>query len=250
MWELYDRILSGMNDDVKVQDFLIGPRQAVVRSSSGSIGIAPVILERYDRFDFSWKPVPGVSLQEMASHLPSWNMQEAALALAAANAYYNDAAALPRDLETLPGGRRSRRVFSSFFESCAGDGHSVLVEPIYDSDELAAFPGRMEVIRKETDFRDYIPSAWPALIPPARRLILNGRSIVDKTAEGMIACAAAHDTDVIFFGADVPLCREMKECGVTQIRGMVFDQPEELMNLARYQMKRDDYLRYGHFVIM
>lgn len=255
MWELYDVLLSGIDDSETVEDFLIGPRWAVVLSSSGSAGLAPVAMEKYDRFDFSYQPERGMSLRQFASHANSWNFMEASLAMAAVNAFYNSPEKAAADEEgkerrSLPGGRRARHSFRTFCEENTVDGKTVLAEPVYSSDEIAEVPGRMDVLRRDTEFRDYYLSAFRELIPEADRLVLSGRTLVEKTAEPMLEQALQNDTEVFLFGPDVPLCPALKDLGIDGIWGFTVDRPDQLIQLSKANMQRDLFLRQGHFVIM
>ncbi len=259
MWEIYDALLAGMNESETVEEWLIGPRWSVVRGSSGSIGIAPVIVEKYDRFDVSYQPAAGMSLKDVAAHIRSWNFMEASLAMAAINAFYNDPGkrtdAGDGDADTgrwrqLPGGRRSRRAFRSFCEENTSEGVTVLAEPVYDNDEIAEVPGRMDVLRKEPEFRDYYVSAYRELIPETDRLVLSGRSFVEKNAEPMMERAVSCGKPVFLFGPDVPLCPALRQYGVTAVWGFEVEKPEELMRSARTGMQRDQFLRLGHFAVL
>lgn len=253
MWELYDILLEGMNETETAEDFLIGPRWAAVLSSSGSTGIAPVIVEKYDRFDFSYQPSAGMPLMEMASGIRSWNYMESALALAAVNAFYNnpermeEAASEGMPIRQLPGGRRARKAFRTFCEEQTAEGKTILAEPVYTSDEIADMPGRIEVLRKDTEFRDYYLTAYRERIPEADRLVISGKTLVNKTAEPMMKHALNCGTDVLLFGPDVPLCPALKQTGIQGIWGFIAEKNESLMQLARVNMQRDQFLRLGRF---
>ena len=254
MWELYDTLIEGMDETETMEEFLIGPRWSVVMSSSGSIGIAPVIREQYDRFDFRFRPSKGMPLKEAAAQIRSWNFMESSLALAAVNCFYNapersEAQSSDR-MRVLPGGRRARKSFRIFCEENTAQGKTVLAEPIYNNDELADVPGRMDVLRRETEFRDYYISAYQERIPEADRLVLSGRTLMEKTAEPMLKTAAEHQVDVLLFGPDVPLCPELKKFGIRTIWGFHVDKGEKLMQLARAGMERDEFLKLGHFTVM
>lgn len=254
MWELYHTLTEGMTEEETVEDFLIGPRWSVVLGSGGSAGIAPVIVEQQDRFGFSYQPAVGMTLREFALHLSSWNFMESSLALAAVNAYYNRPEALEKASlarlvrKQLPGGRRARRAFRMFCEETASEGTTVLVEPAYTQEEMAELPGRLEVLRRKTEWQDYYLSAYSERLAGADRLVLSGRTLVEKTAEPILSCAAECGTDTLLFGPDVPLCPALLQQGIRGIWGFITGKPDTLMQLARSAMQRDDFLRLGHFV--
>lgn len=264
MWELYDTLLEGMDETETAEDFLIGPRWAVVRSSSGSIGIAPVIVEQSDRFEFSYLPEKGMPLIEIASFLKSWNLKEASLALAAVNAFYNsqrrelpdgffadrNAGSSGETRRVLPGGRRVRKAFQTFCEEHSSEGLMILAEPVYDQEELAELPGRKQVLRIDPESQDYLYTAGYQLIPEADCLVLSGRTLVDKTAERMVELAVRNSVETFFFGSDVPLCPAFHQHGLHGIWGLVVDKAEDLMKIARVSMSRDSLLKTGHFEVL
>lgn len=262
MWELYDTLLEGIRESETVEDFLIGPRWAVVLSSSGSAGIAPVIVEQTDRFEFSFQPVRGMPLREVASYVKSWNLMEASLALAAVNAFYNRSQTESEETEdslpgsaihfteprrVLPGGRRVRHTFRTFCQEKTAEGTTVLAEPVYQQEELAELPGRRKVLRSITQSREYYYSAYRELIPEADRLVLSGKTFVEKTAEPLIGQAVSNRKEVFLFGPDIPMCPALRQHGIHAVWGFVVDRPQELMQIARVNMARDAFLRLGHF---
>lgn len=254
MWELYDELIDGMTEDDRIEDLVIGPFWTAVISDRGSVGIAPVIIDNVVRFDFSFEPEKGMKLRETAGHLKSWNFFEASLALASVNAYYNDRERLGQvwgedRIEELPGGRRSKKAFRKFCEE-RDSGRILMSEPIYDRDEISEMPGMIDVLRTRPDFRDYLATAWSELIPASDVLVLTGRAIMEKSAEKMLGCAVDNSLDIAFWGADVPLAPALKRYGNAELWGFVVDKPVELMDLSRRAMRRDDFLKTGHFVII
>lgn len=254
MWELYDNLIEGMTDEERIEDFVIGPFWTAVLSDRGSVGLAPVIIDNIVRFDFSFAPEKGMSLNEAAGHLKSWNFFEASLALASVNAYYNAPDRVEKTWEEnrreeLPGGRRSKKAFRIFCEEHEKD-RVLMSEPIYDRDEISEMSGIIDVLRNRPDFRDYLATAWDELIPASDLLVMSGRSIMEKSAEKMLDRASAESVKIAWWGVDVPLAPALKRSGDAELWGFVADKPQELMNLSRRAMQRDDFLKTGHFIII
>lgn len=247
MWEFFDGLITGIDDDIKVKDFLIGARWSVVLSYEGGIGIAPVFTERFDRFDISYTPRCEMTLKEMAMGIYKWNFFEASLALAAINAYYNAPSRAMSDAEHTPTGRRSKKAFKNFCSKYTTEGRSIFIEPYYDSDEMADIPGRIDVIRRDPEFRDYIYSAYDELIETSDRVFISGAAIVNRSVKGFVEKASALNKDIIFAGPDVPLAPSLSNHGVRDSFGFIVDDTDEFMNKAKSAMYRDDFLVLGHF---
>ena len=86
MWELYDNLIKNIQEDIKIEDLVIGTEFAMVISDCGA-GISRVLNDK--RFPFENKIKPNMKLKDLAKSIKSWNFVEASLGLAAINAFYN-----------------------------------------------------------------------------------------------------------------------------------------------------------------
>ncbi|MGM9532009.1 enolase N-terminal-like fold-containing protein, partial [Intestinibacter sp.] len=86
MWELYDNLIENIQEDIKINDLVIGTEFAMVISDSGA-GISRVLNDK--RFPFENEIKPNMKLKDLAKSIKSWNFVEASLGLAAINAFYN-----------------------------------------------------------------------------------------------------------------------------------------------------------------
>ena len=94
MWELYERLIEPIPDDVPVDEIIVGTSCTMVRAG-GAAGAAanqrlesrPRILEEED-----WER--GMTWRQAASLISSWNFLEAGIGAAAINASYHRAAVL------------------------------------------------------------------------------------------------------------------------------------------------------------
>ncbi len=246
MWTLYDRLISTVDDSVKIKDFVVGPQWTAVITEDDCVGLAWTVSEKFRRFEFDVKPEAGMSAAEIAAGIKSWNYHESALGLAAINAFHNRAENLPSDAEIIPGGRRSQSAFIKFCEKNTKNKRSVMIEPHYLREELSSAPGVIDIVRKEPTYRDYLYQAYEELIPKADQLILSGITLVDKL--GSPALRLAENKTSVFWGPDVPLTSAFGEFGVSQVTGFIVDDPEKCMWLAKSSAVRDDMLNTGHFV--
>lgn len=89
MWEIYDDLISGIPENLIVDELLSGSGRSYVRSGNGS-GIASFRLQNETRTPLFSKNLIGKSLREVATCVKSWNFAEASIGAAAINAYYNN----------------------------------------------------------------------------------------------------------------------------------------------------------------
>lgn len=248
-WSIYDRLLDSIKEkDPVIRDFVVGAEWCMVLAEDGTAGLAKVRTEKWQRFPFQVDIRPGMPLAEAAEAIRSWNPYEAALGLAAVNAFFNRESLLSQSHTVYPGGRRSRGVFGQFCEAHTKGRKTLLLEPYYDREELANAPGIIQILRLETGYRDYRFDAWQELLPEADSLVLSGCSLADKTA-GITARAAAREgKDIFLWGPDAPLAPALLAWGISEITGFLVDDAEKCLWTVKRAGTRDDILRLGHFV--
>ena len=127
------------------------------------------------------------------------------------------------------------------------EGHTLFIEPYYDSDEMMQIPGRVDIIRRMPDFRDYIYPAYRELLEVSDRVVISGTAILDHTVAQVTELAKELKKDVILWGPDVPITPILSQFGVTEICGFVVDEVYDCMMFARAAMNRDRFLPSGHF---
>lgn len=258
MWTFYDRLISSIDkDSPAIKDLVVGAEWCIVIADDGTAGLAPVRTEQWRRFEFGVDIKPGMPLSEAAAAVKSWNPHEAALGLAAINAFFNRASNMTAGAVEYPGGRRSRGVFMQFCEQHTKGRRTVMIEPYYDRDELANAPGLIDIIRLNTTYRDYRFTAWEELIPQADGLVVSGEAVADKLAGTTVRTAAELNKDIFFWGPDIPLAPTLaalpREAGSTakvQATGFIVDDVEKCLWTVKRAGNRDEILRLGHFVTL
>lgn len=250
MWDIYDSLIDTVDDSVKLKDFAVGTYWTAVLTEDGFLGLAPTIYERYQRFGFSVELKPGMLISDLVAGLKSWNYAEAALAMAALNAFHNRPDRIPPNAESYPGGRRSRGVFLKFCESNTKGKHTLFSEPMYERDELHNAPGIIDILRRNQDrtYRDYIYTAYRELIPGCDQVVVSGKSFVDKIAGPVLKYAKECDKKTMLWGMDIPLCSALFDHHISHITGFIADDAEQCLQLVKRAATRDDILRFGHFV--
>ena len=206
---LYDAIIAGVESRETIERAVIGERWALVETKensgmamfTGGQSVAPM----FSGFE-------GLTLREAAGAVKSWNLEEASLGLAAANAFYNT----PERLEAL-GARISMDVFYTDGIDLCGRTVGIIghMNGPKGLREQAKAVYTLERVPQEGDFPD---SACDYLLPQCDLVLITGSTLTNKTLPHLLElCERAI---VILTGPSVPLCPALLDCGIDRIAGM------------------------------
>jgi uncharacterized protein (DUF4213/DUF364 family) len=101
MWTLYDKLIEAIPGDKQVDEAVPGDHWTMVRSGDG-VGLAMSMAAFGETRPRTLpEPCAGMPLRRLAAAAKSWNFAEAALGMAAINAWWNspDHEAVARSLE-------------------------------------------------------------------------------------------------------------------------------------------------------
>lgn len=211
MKRYYEILIGGITGGLSVSRIVHGKAWTGAELSNGSFGIAMHTEgESIKRF---FPSLEGMAAEDAAQAVMSWNMEEASEAMAVINAYYNS---VPR-LDSL-GCRES-------FKRSVTDGMEVEGKKVALIGHLKlhseALVGAKEVYIIERDPRegDYPDSACEYILPYCDIVIITGSAAVNKTMPRLLELSEKAQT--VLIGPTVPLCRELKACGIARLSGMV-----------------------------
>lgn len=206
---LYDALIDGVESRETVKGAVPGERWALVETEktsgmamfTGGHSIAPM----YGRFE-------GFTLREAAEAVKSWNLEEASLGLAAANAFYNT----PERLDAL-GARVSMDVF--YTDGIDLRGRTVgVIGHMNGPRGLREQAKAVYTLERAPQEGDYPDSACDWILPRCDLVLITGSSLVNKTLPHLLElCEGA---SVILTGPSVPLCPALLDCGIDRIAGM------------------------------
>lgn len=94
MWELYDSLVNEIPTERKVAAAFVGNCWTVVTADDGTMGVA--MTTRLETVPQQRAAYTGAPLGEIAGCIRSWNLVEAAIGMAAVNAWYNSRANMER----------------------------------------------------------------------------------------------------------------------------------------------------------
>lgn len=225
MWEIYDALISGIPENLVVDDLFSGYEVSYVRSGNG-VGIAH-FRDYQTRLPMYTKNLLGTPLREVAGAVKSWNFVEASVGLAAINAYYNNPEIARANGVNFADARRVEdRMYDPFIMSqneikgkkVAVIGHfpylENLFEPVCD----------LSIISWEPLEGDYPFSACEYIVPECDYIFITCLSIVDKTLPRMLELAK-RGRRVTVVGPATTLAPVLFNFGISELSGfMIKDQ--------------------------
>ena len=169
-WNLYDEIIAGLPQDIHIDDYAVGRPWTYVRAGD-LVGICMTI-PAYSRPRLRKESFLGCSLREAGEYVRSWQGQEASIAAAAINAFYNQ----PSKVEAMQGfhgedasaetldERKKLEAFAMYTEQIRGKKVAVIGhfpnfqkkwEPICD----------LSILEMQPEWGDYPAEAAEFLLP-------------------------------------------------------------------------------------
>lgn len=232
MWELYDAMIDGIPENFTVDELICGKKRSYIRSGDG-VGIASS--RPYEtRMPMLTKNMIGLPLREVAACVKSWNFVEAAVGIAAINAYYNNPqVARENGVEFSDNKRVEDRTFDPFImcqnevkgKKVAVVGHfpyiEKLIEPICD----------FSIIEWEPESGDYPMSSSEYILPDCDYVFITCASIVDKTLPRLLELSK-NAQRVTIVGPGTPLAPALFNLGVDELSGFMVKDNQRAFRIA------------------
>ena len=234
MWELYDRLIDEIPDDVFVEEFVCGNTWTAVKSSRGAVGLA--MTTPVQTLPDSGRAIIGESLKSVVQLIKSWNFIDAGIGMAAINAWYNSVERL-NEFDALQ--RDSR--FCSF--DIPFEGKNVCMVGALKYPE-GMFDSAKSMIIMERNLIDgtYPDSACEYYLPQSDLVIITGSAFINKTMPRLLKLAA--NAQVVITGPSTPMTPMLMEYGVRRLTGLIVTQPQECMAFAESGVHATPY-RFG-----
>lgn len=232
-WKLYDRLIEGVPEDVRVIDYCLGLCWSYVEAESG-MGVAYTCrggaTKSTDERDFR-----GLPLRELAALSKSWRFEEATLGIAALNAWYGQRKLLDQmgatydEPKELPDGSIRKmdafelmrpRVEATDDASVVVIGHFPHVDRIAEYASLAVLE---RSCRSELDTPD---PACEYLLPACDFAFITGVTLENKTAPRLLDLA--RDASVTMVGPSVVMAEPLLDAGVDMAAGSIVLDPERV----------------------
>ncbi|MDF2472588.1 MAG: putative heavy-metal chelation [Anaerocolumna sp.] len=225
MWDIYDTLIEGIPNDLRVDDIISSIDKAYVRSGGG-VGYG-ITVPFYTNTRIHIKNMETLKLKEVAKLIKSWNLKEAAIGHGAINAYYNNPEIAEKNGVNLSANRftedRLNDPFIAYQNQIAGKkvaviGHfhylEQLYQPICD----------LTIVESEVVEGDYPYAACEYLLPEQDYVVITSSSIVDKSLPRLLELSK--NAYVIIVGPTTTLAPVLFEFGVNDLAGFVIKDTE------------------------
>ena len=211
MKEYYDILINGIPEGIEVRRIIHGKAWTGAELDNGSFGIAMRTAGQSIKRLFP--SLVGMEAAAAAKAVMSWNMEEASEGMAVINAFYNSASRMAslgcRD-------RYNRRVTAGM--ETEGKKIALIGHLKLHPDALRGAK-EVNIIERDPSEGDYPDSACEYILPGCDIVIITGSAAVNKTMPRLLELAEAAQTIVV--GPTVPLCPELKNCGISRLSGLV-----------------------------
>ena len=206
---LYDALCAGVAGGETIKKTISGERWAFAETASSS-GIA--MFTAGSTIPPLYPTLEGLSLAEAAQAVKSWNLKEASLGLAAANAFYNT----PKRIEASGVGV-SMDVF--YTDGIDLRGKTVaLIGHMHGPKGLQEQAKAVYILERAPQEGDYPDSACDWILPQCDLVIITGSSLINKTLPHLLELS--QNALTILTGPSVPFCPELLDFGLDRIAGM------------------------------
>ncbi len=222
-WSIYEALSSGLPEaEVEIEAFAAGIHWFGVRAGGG-LGLAMSPRETQVRIGpAGW--VAGSPLRETAALARSWDMGEAALGIAALNAYYNQPARAREAAESAgcAFSETGASVFRQMLPRIAG--RRVAVIGHFQGLEEAARVCELSILERRPQPGDFPDPACEAILPESDYVFITGTTLINKTLPRLLELARG--AFVCLVGPTTPLMPGLLELGVDLLAGLVVENPD------------------------
>ncbi len=218
MWTLYDTLIEQIDPNIRIKDAAKGGWRAMV-STENSIGLCSLLLNNYqpDTNVESLAKYHGLYLKDVAKLVKSWDNIEAAIGMAAINAYFNQPEKLKaQGAQLFLGKEDGGDIFKNLYNECmskkvATIGHFNSVRDLYE--DICD----LTIIEQDPRPGDLPAIAAEYVLADMDYVFITGMTITNKTLPRLLQLSAK--AKVVLTGPSVPLTPLLADFGVDIISG-------------------------------
>lgn len=216
-WKLYEALLQEIPTDARVRRCLVGRGWTLVEAEGDETAVGVAMSHRPEVETPLPSPFAGRPLREVASLARSWNVEEAAIGVAAMNAHFNARARV----EALYGRKLSAPSATTSFAAMEEEiaGRKVAVIGHFPRIEDFAKRCVLTVLERRPQPGDLPDFACEYVLPEQDYVFITGVTLVNKTLPRLLELS--RQARVILVGPTVPISPILFEFGVSVLGGSV-----------------------------
>ena len=226
MWQLYDSLIEKVEDDVLVEELIVGLAWTAARSKTTGLAMS------------SGRPLApsplsgncqGKTVKELAKLIKSWEFFEASIGLSAINSVFNHRDHIGKMVENgfqqLPIGS----AFDLIAENAKGKkvaviGHFRNMGELADQCELT-------ILERNPSAGDLPDPAAEYILPEQDVVLLTSSTLINKTAPRLLELSKNAVT--IMIGPSTPISPALFDMGVDIISGLIVDEENTVLRCVR-----------------
>lgn len=198
MWELYDALINGIPENIKILDACSGQVWSYLESEVGT-GVA-MSLSDMTRPPVLTKDWTDMTLKEASKLIKSWNFAEASLGLCAINAWYNQ-----------PIHEKGEDAFLAYQKEVAGKNVAVIGHFPFLEKRFSPICNLI-ILERNPQEGDYPDTACEFLLPKQDYVFITGVTLVNKTLPRLLELSK--NAKIILVGPSVPMATQLFDFGV------------------------------------
>lgn len=234
-FEIYDKLIEKIPEDIIVENYSIGRTWSYVETKE-NIGLAMTV--NVDSIPYSYeKTLIGKSLKEVAELSKSWNFREAAVGLAAINAFYNT----EEKVLNNNGNMKDADAFDVYRNIVKGKKVSVIGHFPFLERQIKDICD-LYIIEKNPLKGDYPDSSCEVLLPESDFIFITSSTIVNKTFPRLIELGKGKK--IIMVGPSTPLSEILFKYGIYDLSGFIVNDKENLKKVINNGVHRE-FFNYG-----
>ena len=235
-WEMYDRLIEAIPEDIVVEDYCVGCAWTIVKAG-GYNGVALTVRQRAGSPHNDVKII-GEPLKKVAELVKSWYFLEASIGLAAINAYYNNSKRVGEMslLEEGADGDDKGDAFKVFGEAVAGKKVAVIGHFPYIEKRLKPICD-LSILERDPQRGDCPDSSCEYILPEQDYVFITGMTLTNKTLPRLLELCS--NAKVCVVGPSAPLSKILGDYGVYCVSGFCATDSEVIAESIRRGVKQE-----------
>lgn len=218
---IYDTIINSIPKGEIIVDTIMGDSWSLVETNKNNVGIAMTTLGS-SRTPIFTESFIGMDVSKASQAIKSWNLEEASLGLASANAYLNTEEKMKQYNCEEPYENYCTRGLDLSGKKLGIVGHLKMPKEVKEA------VAKYYILELNPKPNDYPASACEWILPECDIVIITGSSLINKTLPRLLELSKNAYT--ILAGPTVPLCPELLNLGIDRLAGLVITDTNGLKN--------------------
>lgn len=216
MWEIYDRLIAEIPEELTVRDCLVGLHWTLVRSLACGLALTSGGTNCQHCGSMAGR-IAGMSVRRLAEQVKSWNFFDATLGMAAVNSVFNT----PERLEMITGRSVNDQQEGDSFRFFGKLMRGKKVAVIGHFPGLSRYAGACElsILERNPQPGDLPDTACEAVLPQQDLVFITGVAMINKTLPRLLELSK--QAYVALVGPSTPLAPFLFDYGVDVLSGTV-----------------------------